>query len=114
MCYERIVKVFWGSNYKDVHRIFVTYEKFHMIGDSGSFLLLHTQLKGQQKPVMKNRFLLFSLYSNIAIAYIHAGLFLEIGTQKTEVRKTLTSVVVLANTYFPGPSPAKYLRHDRA
>ena len=21
---------------------------------------------------------------------------------------------VLANTYFPGPSPAKYLRHDRA
>ena len=26
----------------------------------------------------------------------------------------LTSVVMLAHTYFPGPSPAKYLRHDRA
>ena len=36
------------------------------------------------------------------------------GINRREVRKTLTSVVVLANTYFPGPSPAKYLRHDRA
>lgn len=54
-----------------------------MIGDSGSFFFTinspldvpEPQKKEQLKPVMKNRFLLFSLYSN---PYIHAGLFFEI------------------------------------